>query len=104
VANIKSAVKRIQVAERNRLSNKAYKSAIKTLTKRYLAAVEQFTQEPSAEAKQQVQEQMSAVYSKIDKAVKRGALHRNNGANKKAKLARTFHRYVEPAGAEAEAS
>jgi small subunit ribosomal protein S20 len=95
VANIKSAIKRIQIAERNRLRNKSYKSAIKTLTKKYLTAVEHYAAKPSDEARTAVLESMSAAYSKIDKAVKKGVLHRSNGARKKANLAHLFHRKVD---------
>ena len=38
----------------------------------------------------EVQQMMSAAYSKIDKAVKRKVLHRNNGARKKARLAKAL--------------
>jgi small subunit ribosomal protein S20 len=88
VANIKSAIKRVQIAERNRLRNKAYKSSVKTLMKRYFTAVSEYTANPTPEAMQEVQQRMSAAYSRIDKAVKRGALHRNNGARKKSRLAK----------------
>jgi small subunit ribosomal protein S20 len=90
VANIKSAIKRIDIAERNRLRNKAYKSAVKTLTKNYLQAVEAYSAEPSPETLAEVEARLAAAYSKIDKAVKRHALHRNNGARKKASLARAL--------------
>jgi small subunit ribosomal protein S20 len=90
VANIKSAIKRVEIAERNRLRNKSYKSAVKTLIKRYLDAVNQYAANPSPESQQEVQQRMSAAYSKIDKAVKRGVLHPNNGARKKARLARAL--------------
>jgi small subunit ribosomal protein S20 len=90
VANTKSAIKRIQIAERNRLRNKAYKSAVKTLMKKYLKAVDDYAANPSPEMHQAVQEAMSAAYSKIDKAVKCRVLHRNNGARKKARLARAL--------------
>lgn len=90
MANIKSAIKRIQIAERNRLHNKSYKSAVKTLMKRYVTAVSAYTANPSAESKQEVQQRMSVAYSKIDKAVKRGVLHPNNGARKKSYLARVL--------------
>ncbi|RMF23270.1 MAG: 30S ribosomal protein S20 [Cyanobacteria bacterium J083] len=86
MANSKSAIKRIKVAERNRLRNKAYKSAVKTLMKKYFQAVELYSQEPTPEALEGVKASMSAAYSKIDKAVKRGVFHRNNGARKKARL------------------
>jgi small subunit ribosomal protein S20 len=87
VANTKSALKRAQTAERNRLRNKTYKSAVKTLMKKYLSAVEAHTANPTSESEQEVQARMSEAYSKIDKAVKRGILHPNNGARKKSKLA-----------------
>lgn len=88
--NIKSAIKRVQIAERNRLRNKAYKSAVKTLIKKYFAALENYAANRTPEAKAQVQCSLSEAYSKIDKAVKRGVLHRNNGAHKKARLAKRF--------------
>ncbi len=90
MANIKSAIKRIQIAERNRLQNKAYKSAVKTLMKRYLTAVGTYGTNPSSETMAEVQRTMSAAYSKIDKAVKRGVLHPNTGARKKARLAKAL--------------
>jgi small subunit ribosomal protein S20 len=92
VANTKSAIKRIQIAERNRLRNKAYKSAVKTLMKKYLNAVDTYAAEPNTENQQAAQSLMSAAYSKIDKAVKRNVLHRNNGARKKARLAKALQR------------
>jgi small subunit ribosomal protein S20 len=90
VANIKSAIKRVQVAERNRLNNKAYKSAVKTLMKNYFTSVEKYAANPNPEAMQEVHSRLSDAYSKIDKAVKRKVLHRNNGANKKARLAKAL--------------
>jgi small subunit ribosomal protein S20 len=90
VANNKSALKRIQIAERNRLRNKAYKSAVKTLMKKYFAAVNAYSSSPSDEGLTTVQSTMAAAYSKIDKAVKRGVYHKNNGSRKKARLARAL--------------
>jgi small subunit ribosomal protein S20 len=99
VANIKSAIKRVQIAERNRLRNKSYKSAVKTLTKKYLTAVNNYAANPSPELMQEVQQSMASAYSKIDKAVKRGALHRNTGARKKARLAKVLKKYDAPESA-----
>lgn len=90
MANIKSALKRIEVTERNRLYNRSYKSAVKTLTKSYLSALEAYKADPSAEALEAVNATMAAAYSKIDKAVKRGVLHSNTGARKKSQIARAF--------------
>jgi small subunit ribosomal protein S20 len=93
VANIKSAVKRIQIAERNRLRNKSYKSAVKTLMKSYFSAVSSYAANPTPELMQEVQQRMSSATSKIDKAVKRGVLHPNTGARKKSRLARALKKH-----------
>ncbi len=90
MANSKSAIKRIAIAERNRIRNKTYKSAIKTLMKKYLNAVDSYQAEPTEENKEVAKQAMSAAYSKIDKAVKRNVLHRNNGARKKSRLAQAM--------------
>ncbi len=92
MANNKSAIKRIEIAERNRVRNKTYKSAVKTLMKNYFAAVEEYARQPSTESLQEVHKRMSAAYSKIDKAVKRRVLHANTGARKKSRLANTLKR------------
>ncbi len=96
VPNIKSAQKRVQIAERNRQRNKTYSSAVKTLMKNYYAAVDTHTATPSEDSKQAAQAAMSAAYSKIDKAVKRGVLHRNTGARRKAGLAKAW-KQIDPA-------
>jgi small subunit ribosomal protein S20 len=90
VANIKSAIKRVDIAERNRLRNKSYKSAVRTLMKKSLAAMSVHQANPSPEAQEAVQKSMSIAFSKIDRAVKRGVIHANTGARKKARLARAL--------------
>ena len=97
MANTKSALKRANIAERNRLRNKIYKSAVKTLMKRYLHTLELYAANPTPELKQEVESKMSAAFSKIDKAVKRGVLHPNNGARKKSKLAQKLKPLVQTA-------
>ena len=82
MANIKSQQKRILRSERERDENRRYTSAIKTYFRRLEAAVE-------AGNADQADEDHKVLVSKIDKAVKRGAIHRNNGARKKARAART---------------
>ncbi len=90
MANIKSAQKRVKIAERNRLRNKAYKSAVRTLMKKFLATVDAHAAQPTPETEKEVQSAMSSAYSKIDKAVKRGVLHANTGARRKARLAKAL--------------
>ena len=80
MANIPSQEKRILRAERERLENRRYTSAIKTYFRRLEAAV---TADDGTAA-----EEHRHLTKLIDKAVKRGALHKNNGARKKARAAR----------------
>ena len=86
MANNKSAKKRIQIAERNRLINKSYKSTVRTLTKKTLENCGKYKKEPNAENKNLVQSSLSIAFSLIDKAVKKNVLHKNNGANKKSRI------------------
>ena len=86
MANNKSAKKRIQIAERNRLINKSYKSTVKTLTKKTLENCEKYKKEPNDENKNLVNTSLNKVFSLIDKAVKKNVLHKNNGANRKSKI------------------
>jgi len=86
VANNKSAKKRIQIAERNRLLNKSYKSTVRTLTKKTLENCEKFKKDPSEDNENLVIKSLNKAFSLIDKAVKKNVLHKNNGANKKSKI------------------
>ena len=79
--NIKSAEKRVLVTEKKTLENKAVKSALKTQIKKFLAAVD-------AGNKEQAEYLYPETVSAIDSAVTKGILHKNNAANKKAKLAK----------------
>jgi small subunit ribosomal protein S20 len=81
MANIKSQKKRIARAERERLENRRYTSRIKTFFHRLERAV------ADGDGAQAEAEHRDLVRT-IDKAVKRGALHRNAGARKKSRAAR----------------
>ena len=86
VANNKSAKKRIQIAERNRLINKSYKSTVRTLTKKTLENCEKYKKDPNEENKNLVKTSLNKAFSLIDKAVKKNVLHKNNGSNRKSKI------------------
>ncbi|MBO6959967.1 MAG: 30S ribosomal protein S20 [Prochlorococcus marinus CUG1438] len=86
MANNKSAKKRIQIAERNRLINKSYKSTVRTLIKKTLENCEKYKKEPNDENKNLVTTSLNNAFSLIDKAVKKNVLHKNNGANRKSKI------------------
>jgi small subunit ribosomal protein S20 len=81
VANIASQEKRIQRSARERLENRRYTSAVKTYFRRLEEAVAS-GDEARAEAEHRT------LISQIDRAVKRGALHRNTGARKKSRAAK----------------
>lgn len=83
MANIHSQKKRILRSERERLENRNYTSAIKTHFRRLQAAVQGGEQDAAEAAHRELT-------STIDKAVKRGALHRNTGARKKSRAARVL--------------
>ncbi|HEX8854614.1 MAG TPA: 30S ribosomal protein S20 [Thermoleophilaceae bacterium] len=80
MANIASQEKRIHRSERERLENRRYTSTIKTYFRRLETAVE------AGDAETAESEHRTLV-STIDRAVKRGALHANNGARKKSRAA-----------------
>ena len=81
MANIASQKKRILRTQREQAENRRYTSAIKTYFRRLEAAVAGGDDATiDAEHKQLV--------SLIDRAIKRGALHKNTGARKKSRAAR----------------
>ena len=86
MANNKSAKKRIQIAERNRLIDKSYKSTVRTLTKKTLENCEKYKNDPNEDNKILVTTSLNKTFSLIDKAVKKNVLHKNNGANRKSKI------------------
>ncbi|KGF97208.1 SSU ribosomal protein S20p [Prochlorococcus marinus str. MIT 9302] len=86
MANNKSAKKRIQIAERNRLINKSYKSTVRTLTKKTLEYCEKYKKDPNEDNENLLKTSLNIAFSLIDKAVKKNVLHKNNGANRKSKI------------------
>jgi small subunit ribosomal protein S20 len=83
MANIDSQKKRILRNERERLENRRYTSTIKTFFRRLEAAVASGDEATAAD-------EHRTLVRTIDKAVKRGALHRNTGARKKSRAARVL--------------
>ena len=56
-----------------------------------------YSQNPGEEAKTTILISMNAAFSKIDKAVKRGVVHRNNGAHQKSRISAAVKKALEPA-------
>jgi small subunit ribosomal protein S20 len=67
----------VDVAERNRQRNVAFKSAIRTAIKKVLTGNDAAVREES----------LKQAYSLIDKAILKGILHKNTGARYKSKIA-----------------
>ncbi|MDO4563906.1 MAG: 30S ribosomal protein S20 [Clostridia bacterium] len=78
--NIKSAKKRVLVIETKTLRNKMIKSTIKTLIKKFDAAVESGDKAAAESA-------FTNAVKKIDQAAAKGVYHKNTTARKKSQLA-----------------
>lgn len=80
MAHSKSAKKRVEIAERNRVRNQAVKSRVKTFVKKVLAAVETKEVEAAKAA-------LVLAQKELDKAVTKGILNKNTVSRKKSRLA-----------------
>ena len=78
--NIKSAKKRVKIAEKKTLINLTHKTALKTAIKKFEAAAERGD-------KENAQELFREAVKKLDKSVCRGIIHKNAAARKKSQLA-----------------
>jgi len=81
MANLKSAIKRVQTNETRRSRNKAVLTNMRTNIKR----VEHFVNENDLENAKAAYQQATQI---IDKAVQKGVIHKNNGNRQKARLAK----------------
>ena len=76
--NIKSAIKRVSVAERKTMRNKMVKSATKT-------AMKKFNNDMSVEA-------LVAASAAVDKAAAKGIISKNAANRQKARMARVLNK------------
>ena len=81
MANIKSQIKRIGTNKKAQERNKAVKSELKTSIRAVRAAVDAGDAEATAAA-------LKAASRKLDKAVSKGVIHKNQAANRKSALAK----------------
>jgi small subunit ribosomal protein S20 len=75
---------------RNRIINRRYSSTIRSLSKLFINKVKEANsteQENNELVKTEVNTVMNKLYSIIDKAVKKGVVHKNTAARKKSKIA-----------------
>ena len=81
MANIKSQIKRNRQNEAAHERNKAVKSAVKS-------AIRKFREAAAAGDADKAQELARAAGRKLDKAVSKGVIHKNQAANKKSAIAK----------------
>ncbi len=82
--NIKSAKKRVLIAESRRVKNMAVKSQMKSQLKKFQAAV-------SEGDKAAAQSQLIASVKVLDKTAGKGVIHKNAASRRKANLYRQFN-------------
>ena len=80
MANIKSQEKRNRTNERRRLRNKSVKSSLHTAVRGFRDAIEAGDKDKAAEL-------LATTSRKLDKAVSKGVIHKNQAANRKSGLA-----------------
>lgn len=79
MANIKSAIKRIRVAEKKQLRNRPVRSSLKTFVGKARRLIDAGQVEDAARA-------VVTAISALDKAASKGIIHRNNAARRKSRL------------------
>jgi small subunit ribosomal protein S20 len=82
--NIKSAKKRVLIAETRRQRNTIAKSQMKTQLKKFSAAIAGGDKEIAAK-------QLKASVSALDKTAAKGVIHKNAASRRKAKLYRAYN-------------
>jgi small subunit ribosomal protein S20 len=83
VANIKSQIKRNRQNEKARLRNKSVKSSLKTAIRKFREAAEAGDAELAGAA-------LRDASRKLDKAVSKGVIHKNQAANRKSSIAKRY--------------
>jgi small subunit ribosomal protein S20 len=84
VANIKSQIKRNRQNEKRRMRNKAVKSSLKT-------AIRKFNEATAAGDTENATTLLRQASQKLDKAVSKGVIHKNQAANRKSAIAKRLH-------------
>ena len=83
MANIKSQLKRIKTNRKATERNKAVKSELRTWIRKFREAADAGNTEAA-------QEYLTTASKKLDKAVSKGVIHKNQAANKKSAMAKRF--------------
>lgn len=83
--NIKSAIKRVEIAQKRTIRNASIKSAVKT-------AIRKFEVSLKAESREVAETTLRKALVALDKAVTKGVLHKNAAARKKSRLTKRFNK------------
>lgn len=84
MANIKSQIKRIKTNQVRTERNRAYKSELHTFVRRFREAI-------AAGDKELAKVALRDASRKLDRAVSKGVIHRNQAANKKSAMAQALN-------------
>ncbi len=84
MANIKSQIKRNKTNAKRTERNKAHKSELRTWIRKFRAAADAGDKETAATA-------LRDASRKLDKAVTKGVVHRNQAANRKSAMAKRLN-------------
>jgi len=94
VPNIKSAAKRVRQNKVRRLRNKSVRTRFRNVTKQLIKAIE-INEEP-----EKVNELLRLSYSVLDKAAKKGVIHKRQASRRKSRLASKVKAYLEARSAQ----
>ncbi len=84
--NIKSAVKRVKVAETKRLRNRPIRATARAYVKNARRAIDVDVETPETE------EALQRALSYLDRAAVKGVIHKNNAARRKSRLMKRFNK------------
>ncbi|QFG68050.1 30S ribosomal protein S20 [Ornithinimicrobium pratense] len=85
MANIKSQIKRVKTNAKRTERNRAHKSELRTFIRKFRQAADSGDAATAEEA-------LKVASKKLDKAVSKGVLHKNQAANKKSSMAKKFNK------------
>lgn len=85
MANIKSQIKRVKTNAKRTERNRAHKSELRTFIRKFRTAADSGDVATAEEA-------LKVASKKLDKAVSKGVLHKNQAANKKSSMAKKFNK------------
>ena len=85
--NIKSAIKRVKIAEIRRVKNAATKTKLRTAVKRYAEAVQAKSEN--------AQVLLVKAVSNLDKAARKGVIHKNAASRKKSRLQKALNKSLQ---------